>query len=97
MMGNCFRGYVVLRQPILTNDCIKNQSDTCGQYTGSMLVPCKTTSLAVAVTQNMNGTIIQSQNLYATSTNTELLGNTSIVVSGGKCTHYRILVKRSKS
>ena len=96
MMGSCSSGYIALRQPILTNDCINNQSGTCGQYTGSMLVPCKTTSLAIAVTQNMNGTVIQCQNFNATSTNTELLGNTSIVVSGGKCT-YSILVKRSKS
>ena len=95
IIGNCPNGVIDLRQPIATNDCIVNQTTTCGPYNGSLLIPCAVTTLTVMVTQSLNGTIIQCQNFNDFNYNTEILGSTTIVISG-KCTCYT-LVNKSKS
>ena len=82
IIGNCPNGVIDLRQPIATNDCIVNQTTTCGPYNGSLLIPCAVTTLTVMVTQSLNGTIIQCQNFNDLNYNTEILGSTTIVVSG---------------
>ncbi|KAL5494262.1 hypothetical protein EMCRGX_G015559 [Ephydatia muelleri] len=82
IMGNCSAGDIALRQPIFTHECTE-QTRTCGKYTGSMFIPCTMTSLAVMITQDLNGTIIQCLNID-TLGNMNLLGTSSIVVSGFK-------------
>ncbi|KAL5494266.1 hypothetical protein EMCRGX_G015563 [Ephydatia muelleri] len=62
IVGNCPVGNIALRQPIFTHECTE-QIRTCGKYTGSMFIPCTMTSLAVMITQDLNGTIIQCLNI----------------------------------
>ena len=83
--GNCNAGYMVLSQPIITQGCT-NQSTPCGQYTGAIVTPCTMTSLTVMITQHLNETIIQCQNINSTIKGTiismSILGTSSIIISG---------------
>ena len=83
--GNCNAGYMLLQQPIIAQGCT-NQSKPCGQYTGSIETPCTMTSLTVMITQDLDGTIIQCQNINSTISGTtnsrSILGASSIVISG---------------
>ena len=53
-------------------------------------MPCNMTSLAVMITQDLNGTIIQCLNID-TLGNMNLLGTSSIVVSGKCCINSTII------
>ena len=89
IMGNCPVGYIALRQPIFTQGCTE-QTRICGYYTGSMFMPCTMTSLAVMITQDLSGTIIQCLNID-TLGSMNLLGTSSIVVSGKCCINSTII------
>ena len=77
--GNCSAGFITFRQPIIAQGCTNK---ICGKYTGSIVTPCTMAKLTVMITSELNGTVIQCQNIDATGSNMSILGTSSIVISG---------------